>query len=218
MKVILIHGIGNNNPGWSADVEADKILGVSKADIVEFNYEDLMERNWLNSTLVWGARIAASYYAGPAAGMAANAAQDYIDDILTYFVAPGVRKAILYKLVTTLENHPDSVVIGFSLGSIVAYETMKNYPEHAKNHLFITLGSPLGSPMLNALVKRFLKVPNFNRPDVQGWFNFYSVLDPLGGRIQGLGCEPTDQFKVRSIHQMESYLTQVKRLLPKIFP
>jgi pimeloyl-ACP methyl ester carboxylesterase len=218
MKIILIHGIGNNNPGWSADVEADRILGVPKTDIVEFNYEDLMEHNWLNTLLVYGARIAASYYAGPAAGIAANVAQDYVDDILIYFVAPGVRKAIQSRLITVLEDTPNSVVIGFSLGSIVAYETLKNYPECARDHLLITLGSPLGSPGLSTLVKQFLKVPNHIRPSVQGWFNFYSPLDILSGRIDGLGCVQKDQFKVGSMHQMKSYLKHTKRALPHIFP
>jgi pimeloyl-ACP methyl ester carboxylesterase len=218
MKVILIHGIGNNNPGWSAALEADKILGISQQDVVEFTYEDLMDDNWINRVLVWGTRIAASYYAGPAAALAANTAQDYVDDILTYFIGPGVRQSILSRLITVLEDNPNSIVIGFSLGSIVAYETLKNYPECAKDHTLITLGCPLGSPVLSALLRRFIKVPNHKRPEVQGWFNLYSPLDIISGRIDGLGCLQTDQFKVGAIHDMKPYLHHAKQLLPKIFP
>jgi hypothetical protein len=217
MKVILIHGIGNNNPGWSAAIEADAILGVEKSDIVEFTYEDLMESNWLNKTLIWGARIAATYYAGPAVALAANTAQDFVDDILTYFVAPGVRRAIMSRLITTLEDNPNSIVIGFSLGSVVAYETLKNYPECAKDHILVTLGSPLGSPALKLLLKQFLKVPNYRRPEVMGWYNLYSPLDVVSGRIDGLGCEQKDQFKVPSSHDMKPYLKHLKRLLNRIF-
>ncbi|MGE0175219.1 MAG: hypothetical protein AB7T49_20710 [Oligoflexales bacterium] len=217
MKIILIHGIGNYNPGWSADMKAAQILGVPQEAIVEFNYEDLMEDNWINRILVVAARLAASYYATPVAGFAANYVQDYVDDILMYFVVPGVRKKIMNRLVAVLKEYPDAPVIGFSLGSIVAYETLKNNPKNAQDRILVTLGCTLGSPVLKLLVKRFLKIPNRQRPNVQGWFNIYSHLDVLSGHIDHLGCEPKDQFKVKTIHQMKSYLKHTKRLLPQLF-
>ncbi|MGE3329313.1 MAG: hypothetical protein AB7J37_00290 [Candidatus Melainabacteria bacterium] len=198
-------------------MKAAQILGVPKSDIIEFNYEDLMEDNWANKILVLTARLAASYYATPVAGFAANYVQDYGDDILMYFVVPGVRKKIMNRLATVLQEYPNALVIGFSLGSIVAYETLKNQPKNAKDRVLITLGSTLGSPVLQILVKRFLKVSNRERPNVQGWFNIYSPLDVLSGRIEGLGCDQKDQFKVKSIHRMKNYLKQVKRLLPQFF-
>lgn len=217
MKVILIHGIGNNNPGWLAAIGADRILGIPQRDILEFNYEDLMETNWANQILIWAGRIAASYYAGPVAGLAANKLQDYIDDILTYFIVPGVHKSILTRLAEVLKSNPDAIVIGFSLGSVVAYETLKNYPGVGGRPVLITIGSPLGSPPLETLVKRFLRVPDKNRPVVQDWFNVYSRLDALSGNIEGLGCQNKDQFKIRATHRMQTYLRQVAKLLPTIF-
>ena len=217
MKIILIHGIGNNNPGWSDKLNIHKILEVSKNNLIEFNYEDLMENNWLNRILVGVARLAASYYATPAAGFAANYVQDYVDDILMYFVVPGIRKKILNRLLKVLEENPKAIVIGFSLGSIVAYETIKNFPDASNKPTLITLGSPLGSPPLKSLVKQFLKTPDKSRPDVKNWSNFYSRADVLSGKITGLGCKTKEQFKIKSLHNMTTYLNHVKSKLPQLF-
>jgi len=215
MKIILLHGIGNYNPGWSDTLKADELLGVSRENIIEFNYEDLMERNWVNTILVVAARAAASYYATPIAGFAANYIQDYVDDILTYFVVPGVRKKILNRFADVLQRNPDAIVIGFSLGSIVAYETIKNFP--GGNPVFITAGCPLGSPVLEILLKKFLKVKDKSRPVVKDWFNVYSKIDPISGHIEGLGCEDKDQYKIKSIHRYETYLKNIKAKLPELF-
>lgn len=217
MKIILLHGIGNHNPGWSQELQAHAVLGVPEEDIIEFNYEDLMESNWANRLLIGAARVVASYYATPAAGFAANYVQDHLNDILTYFVVPGVRKKILARMATVLDRHPDAMVIGFSLGSVVAYEAIKNYPGVGGLPVLITIGSPLGSPALDGLVKRFLKVPDKTRPMVSGWFNLYSRLDPISGRISGLGCKQKDQFKVQATHNMRRYLEHIKDLLAEQF-
>jgi len=216
MKIILLHGIGNYNPGWSAEIKAAKILGVPEESIIEFNYEDLMEDNWVNKILVAAARLAASYYATPAAGFAANYVQDYADDILMYFVVPGIRKKIMNRFADTLQQNPGAVVIGFSLGSIVAYETIKNFPNASGKPTLITIGSALGSPPLEALVKKFLKVPDKARPAVKAWYNLYSTVDVLSGKVTGLGCNTKDQFKVNAMHNMSTYLKHAKRLLPQV--
>ncbi len=217
MKIILIHGIGNNNPGWSDKLNAHRILGIEAERIIEFNYEDLMEHNWLNRLLVSTARVAASYYATPAAGFAANYVQDYLDDILMYFVVPGIRNKIMKRLAGVLYENPNAIVIGFSLGSVVAYETLKNYIGTSGTPSLITVGSPLGSPALKHLVRRSLKVPDFKRLDVSDWFNFYSTLDPIGGRLTKLGCKRKDQFKVKSLHLLDTYLEHIKMRLPELF-
>lgn len=109
------------------------------------------------------------------------------------------------------------MVIGFSLGSVVAYETIKNFPDAGGKPVLITLGSPLGSPVLNKLVKRFLKAHDHARPAVVQWFNLFSPDDFVSGRINGLGCRSRDQFKVKSQHKMTTYLRHAKRLLPQLF-
>ncbi len=214
MKIILIHGIGENDPGWSDALNADQILGVAPDRIVEFHYDDLMAHTWLSRLLV---RAAKMFIPVPAAVKAISSLQDYVNDILMYFVVPGVRAKILKRLSGVLREYPDAIVMGYSLGSIVAYETLKIHPQDARNHILVTLGSPLGSPLLQTLVKRFLKVPDFTRPNVPAWFNLYSPLDVLSGRIDGLGCHPQDQFRVKVFHNMQTYLYHTKRLLPHIF-
>ncbi len=217
MKVIAINGIGNADPGWTKHVQVKETLGIQEDQLIEFVYEDLMEKNWLNKALVWSARIAALYYAKPVVGLAANYIQDYVDDILVYFLVPGVRKKILNRLANVLRQNPNAIVIGFSLGSVVAYETIKNYPGIGGKPVLITIGSTLGSPPLEKLVKQFLKVPNRNRPVVTDWFNIYSSDDILSGYIDGLGCKPGDQFPIKSFHNMQTYLKAVKAIFSPLF-
>ncbi len=217
MKVIAINGIGNADPGWTKHVQVRETLGIQEEQLIEFVYEDLMEKNWLNQLLVWSARIAAVYYAKPAVGIAANYVQDYVNDILMYFVVPGVRKKILNRLANVLRQNPNAIVIGFSLGSVVAYETIKNYPGIGGKPVLITIWSTLGSPPLERLVKQFLKISNRNRPVVTDWFNIYSSEDILSGYIDGLGCEPGDQFPIKSFHHMQTYLKAVKSIFSPLF-
>ncbi len=217
MKIIVLNGIGNANHGWSRRLRVASILGVPQDEIVEFVYEDLMEKNWLNKLLVWGARIAGTYYASPAAGLAANYIQDYVNDILMYFIVPRVRRKILARLATVLKLHPNAIVIGFSMGSIVAYEAIKNHPGVVGYPIFITLGSTLGSPPLKALVKKFLKVPDKKRPLVKDWFNVYGDDDPLSGYVEGLGCYRKDQFKIHNTHNLQTYLKHIKTRFPELF-
>lgn len=217
MDIIVLNGIGNANAGWSRRLHVAETLGISEDRLIEFVYEDLMEKNWLNKAMVWTARMAGTYYASPAAGMAANYVQDYVNDILMYFIVPGIRKKILKRLANLLQKHPNAVVIGFSLGSIVAYETIKNYPGIGGRPILMTVGSTLGSPPLETLVKRFLKIPNKNRPLVQDWFNIHSSHDPLSGLIEGLGCHDKDQFKIQAGHKLQPYLKHARIRFPHLF-
>lgn len=95
MKIILIQGIGENNPGWSNALNADQILGVASDRIIEFHYDELMAHTWLNRLLVRAAKV---FIPVPAAVQAIHSLQDYVNDILRYFVVPGVRAKILKRL------------------------------------------------------------------------------------------------------------------------
>jgi hypothetical protein len=81
------------------------------------------------------------------------------------------------------------VVLGHSLGSVIAYDVLKNVPEAPAVDRLVTVGSPLG---LDEVQDRLL--PGWTRRDgfphervTGGWFNAYDRLDPVCGLDPRLG-------------------------------
>lgn len=62
-------------------------------------------------------------------------------DVYVYLTNPGVRQRINAIVAAELTDEP-CVVVGHSLGSIVAYNVLRSHPYPAR---YITLGSPLGT-------------------------------------------------------------------------
>ena len=95
--------------------------------------------------------------------------------------------AVLSRIEKLNPNHP-IVVIGFSLGSVVAYETFQKYPPH-KNVSFVAVGSPLdGSSFetayLNTQTKRLtkgVKVNKIAQSKLKAFYNICGTLDPICG-------------------------------------
>ncbi len=69
-----------------------------------------------------------------------------LKDLRRYLYAPGIRESVQAQIATALG--PDTrIVIGHSLGSIVAYEALHDV-DAASAELLLTVGSPLGIPNL----------------------------------------------------------------------
>ncbi|QNP68225.1 hypothetical protein IAG44_01240 [Streptomyces roseirectus] len=69
-----------------------------------------------------------------------------LKDLRRYLYVPGIRKRVQARIVAALG--PDTrIVIGHSLGSVVAYEALHNV-DGATTELLLTVGSPLGIPHL----------------------------------------------------------------------
>lgn len=202
-KIVAIHGIGNAQPGWSEFLRVD--LDIPKKDWIEFCYDDLLERSVANRLIVSATRLYLSHAYGPEAMALATSAEDYINDIITYFLFQKSRLQIQLRLKTVLKKYPDAVILSHSLGTVVAYETLKNFD--LKAHTLFTLGSPLSK----ALVRRFLHVPDSKRPEVKYWFNLWGTFDPIGGKIEGLGCRAKEQIKLRVTHDFLGYVHAQKR-------
>jgi hypothetical protein len=120
-----------------------------------------------------------------------------------------------------------TVVIGHSLGSVVAYDVLSNPPGRPRDvPLFVTAGSPLGIDAVKELVHQPTVVP----PGVAEWLN---VADPLD--IAAADPELRDDYggssQIRDVavfnpawfpHDLAGYLstaeirTAVARLMPEI--
>ncbi|MCU0440445.1 MAG: hypothetical protein MUC49_21340 [Raineya sp.] len=94
-------------------------------------------------------------------------------DVFLYLTNPHVKNTMNNEVKKVFTNDP-CVVVGHSLGSIIAYNILRDSP-NLKVTKFITLGSPLGI----TAVKNHLKVP-IQMPDcvyTKEWFNAYDKRD-----------------------------------------
>jgi pimeloyl-ACP methyl ester carboxylesterase len=208
-KIVAIHGIGNNKPGWSDSLRA--FLDIPESDWIEFNYEDLMDKTWFHRVVVTATKVYLSHTYGPEAAALGAGTEDYFNDLVSYFVMNGTRLEIAVRLKEILRAHPDAIILAHSLGSVVAYETLKNFDLSA--HTLITMGSPLSKH----LVKRFLRVQNRERPKLVNWYNVWSLFDPVSGKVEGLGCHRTDQFHIRNTHFLLGYVASQKARIQALY-
>ena len=120
----------------------------------------------------------------------------FLDDVAYYLQMPRMRetvlKVVMDDLNRSLPDGGDLVVVGHSLGSVVAYDLLTALPSTFRVRQFVTAGSPLGLPVVK---RHLLGADGRTRPTVpgavphrsHGWLNAYDVLDfvallhPLAG-------------------------------------
>jgi pimeloyl-ACP methyl ester carboxylesterase len=103
-------------------------------------------------------------------------------------------ETVLDRLRDMLPQHP-RVLVGHSLGSIVAYEALCRIAGHGVATL-ITLGSPLGLRSIRKGMSQSARdqIPNLP-PDVLRWVNIYDTRDPvaLAGGLSAYWPEIADK-------------------------
>jgi hypothetical protein len=111
------------------------------------------------------------------AGLAERALIGFIKQVHRYFAEPELRAAVIKRVTEII--HPDTrVVIGHSLGSVVAYEALCARSDRPVRAL-ITLGSPLG--IRNLIFEQLHPAPTGGRGawpvGVQQWTNIADRSD-----------------------------------------
>lgn len=98
-------------------------------------------------------------------------------DVFIYLTVPGVRDAVDETVMEHLKANPSVVVVGHSLGTVVAYSVLSRDSSGVSVPLLVTLGSPLG---VRAISKRFrpLRYPE----GVADWLNAYDERDVVALR------------------------------------
>ncbi|MCS3876431.1 pimeloyl-ACP methyl ester carboxylesterase [Gordonia amarae] len=86
-----------------------------------------------------------------------------------------VRGAILARILSFVPASGDIILIGHSLGSVIAIDLLDHLPEKVHVRRFITLGSPAGSEALHDGSDRILK--HFPYARVDDWSNFLDCWD-----------------------------------------
>ena len=149
----------------------------------------------------------------------------FLDDVAYYLQMPEMRETVLKVVLDDLKRkRPDGgdlVVVGHSLGTIVAYDVLTRLPGTYRVRQFVTAGSPLGLPVVK---RHLLGAAGRPRPAVPGavplrstgWLNAYDVLDfvallhPLAGTFdETLPGQVADErtYNATGPHSITDYLS-----------
>jgi hypothetical protein len=102
-----------------------------------------------------------------------------MQDVETYFGDPELRDKAIQRIVEAVNDASDEVIlIGHSLGTVVAYDALRRHPELPVRG-YVSLGSPLGLPT----VRRSLEASDALRfpDDLDRWVNIYDKRDFVTG-------------------------------------
>jgi pimeloyl-ACP methyl ester carboxylesterase len=131
-------------------------------------------------------------------GAPAKIIEEFLTDVAYYLELAEMRKAVLGivedALRTALPGGGEVVVVGHSLGSVVAYDLLTDLPSEYEVRLFVTAGSPLGFPIVQKNLHGHqagqpVRVPRTVPASRAAWLNAYderdfvSLVHPLAGRF-----------------------------------
>jgi hypothetical protein len=103
-------------------------------------------------------------------GMGQDALERFTRDVFLYCTRPAVRDEIDRIVADKLTDEP-TVVVGHSLGTVVAYSVLRRDKRRLQVPLLVTLGSPLG---LRSVRDQFRPV---GHPPVDSWYNAFDSRD-----------------------------------------
>lgn len=195
MKYILIHGIGNQDSEnkWFEEAIA---ATCNPQDYVPFYWEDLREPP-LERWLQW-ARLPFTPFV--------FIALSGLFDVLNY-------TDTVYKALSRLDNLLDSidddiVLVGHSLGSVLAYQWCIHNHD-SKVQCLVTLGSPIGRKPVSTKLKVLYgqQLPLLPKP----WFNVAGTKDYVtswigGGRIKEASY---NEIVKGQSHDLNTYLARI---------
>ena len=114
------------------------------------------------------------------------------DDLRDYYREPDVRNRVRDRLARALQRHEDKRVclIAHSMGSIIAYDVLRMLEQRPPgiDH-FVTIGSPLGLPIVTQHVREEFSNTTVPR-QVRQWTN---LADP-GDKV-ALDCSLADDYR-----------------------
>lgn len=103
-----------------------------------------------------------------------------LTQVKRYVCDEPLRGAVLRRLLGQ-DFGDDIVLIGHSLGSVIAIDLLDHLPESVRVRRFITIGSPAAAPSLHEGSERLLK--RFPYARVEDWSNIFNPADVVtGGR------------------------------------
>jgi hypothetical protein len=99
-----------------------------------------------------------------------------------FMVRRELRERLLRELATAVQQGERVVIVSHSMGTMVAYDVLRNCPECPAVDTLFTLGSPLGiTEVQEELVAVDAKTVDFPAAKLGRWINIYDPLDPVCG-------------------------------------
>ncbi len=142
--------------------------GITDAQVDAEYGNNPKQRGPLNWEWVQAMLRAIDRYGG---GLTSDAIETFTRDVYLYLTIDVVRETIDQKVAQVISEEP-TIVVGHSLGSVVAYHILANDPRNLNVPLFLTIGSPLG---IRAIREQLL--PLKSPPPVKAWFNAFDQRD-----------------------------------------
>ncbi len=135
--------------------------------------------------------------------------ETFLTDVFLYLDKSAVQRAI-NKIVSEKLTDEPTIVLGHSLGSVVAYRVLMEHADELDLRGFITVGSPLG---IKAISSKLGVVDN--PAAAVGWYNAYDerdivALNPLDGTYFPVSPAVQNNDKVKNHtsnrHSIDGYL------------
>ena len=100
-----------------------------------------------------------------------------LKQVKRYMADEDVRAAVLSRILDEIPATGEILLLGHSLGSVIAIDLLDHLPPNVHVRRFITIGSPAGSEALHKGSERILK--RFPYARVDDWSNFLDCYDPV---------------------------------------
>jgi hypothetical protein len=162
------------------------------------------------------ARGAAEWLTRHLGARVCRAALIFCREVSTYLSNPARRQAVRDAVAEVIARNQPEVIVAHSLGSVVAYETLWQYPA-LEIRLLLTLGSPLAMP--GVIFERLDPQPVNGRgarpPGSAAWVNLADIGDIVATPRTGLALHfdgldydnPAIIIDERAFHGIREYLT-----------
>lgn len=138
-----------------------------------------------------------------------------------------IRKRLFDRLIEHRKD--DIMLIGHSMGSIIAYDVLTFMAPEIKINTFVTMGSPLGLPVVISKIASEMRQKDITDPRLKSpqgitgkWYNYSDILDTVAFNyrladyynVNGPGVKPVDQLvvndyefnNIRNPHKSFGYL------------
>jgi len=186
--IVYVHGMGDHSPAEKA--QWDKALGISGSHSHWCHYADILKEDESINTFVAELHAEMSPRIQATEGFLPDSVNRvimryftriFIPQVFSYFYTSDRGEIIkrladlLREVRSQMKSGDPLVVIGHSLGSIVAYETLCDHPGFNAD-LLITIGSPLGLETVQAELRKQYKILT-RPPGTLYWENFADPLD-----------------------------------------
>jgi hypothetical protein len=128
----------------------------------------------------------------------------FMQDIESYFGDADLRDKAIQRIVEAVRAAADDVILlGHSLGTVVAYDALRRYPELPVRG-YVSLGSPLGLPTVRRALTASggLQFPD----DLDRWVNIYDKRDFVTGNQPLASLYPADDGR-----EVDDRLSQGRR-------